>query len=109
MLPVPEGSDITAQYIQDWTTIKENTPCIVILKGQQDFVFKMVTVNKDGTILLKSLNPEYKPYSVESGDVTEIWRFYAYTSREFPEAQAEMSTVLTAIKNLEEKIGQKLK
>jgi len=106
MLPVPEGSDIIAQYIPDWTTIKADTPCIVILKGQQDFVFKMATMNPEGTILLKSLNPVYKPYPVEASDVMEIWRFYAYTSREFPEAQPEMSTVLTAIQNLEEKIGQ---
>lgn len=106
MLPVPEGSDIIAQYVPDWTTIKAGTPCIVILKGQQDFVFKMVTINPDSTICLKSLNPEYKPYSVEASDVMEIWRFYAYTSREFPEAQSEMATVLMAIRNLEEKIGQ---
>jgi transcriptional regulator with XRE-family HTH domain len=105
MLPVPEGSDIIAQYVPDWMTIKTDTPSIVILKGQHDFVFKMVTVNADGTILLKSLNTAYKPYSVSTDDVLEIWRFYAYTSREFPEAQSEMATVLTAIRNLEEKIG----
>ena len=106
MLPVPEGSDIIAQYVPDWTVIKVDTPCIVILKGQQDFVFKMVTMYPDSTILLKSLNPEYKPYSVEASDVMEIWRFYAYTSREFPEAKSEMATVLMAIRNLDEKIGQ---
>jgi hypothetical protein len=106
MLPVPEGSDIIAQYVPDWAAIKADTPCIVILKGQQDFVFKMVTMNPDSTILLKSLNPEYKPYTVETSDVMEIWRFYAYTSREFPEAQSEMATVLMAIRNLEEKIVQ---
>ena len=109
MLPVPEGSEIIARYVADWTAIKPDTPCIVILKGQQDFVFKMATINADGTIVLKSLNSAYKPYSVSVDDVLEIWRFYAYTSREFPEAQPEMTTVLTAIRNLEEKIGKILK
>jgi transcriptional regulator with XRE-family HTH domain len=104
MLPVPEGSDIIAQYVADWTAIGPDKPCIVILKGQQDFVFKMVTVNTDGTLLLKSLNMEYKPYIVAAEDVLEIWRFYAYTSKKFPEAQPEMTTVLMAIRNLEEKI-----
>lgn len=106
MLPVPENSDIITQYVADWTTIKPDTPCIVILKGQQDFVFKMVTVHAEGTILLRSLNPAYEPYTVNAGEVLEIWRFYAYTSREFPEGRSEMATVLTAIKNLEEKIGK---
>ncbi|KOH42596.1 XRE family transcriptional regulator [Sunxiuqinia dokdonensis] len=107
MLPVPENSDIIAQYVADWTSIKADTPCIIILKGQQDFVFKMTTVHADGTILLKSLNTAYAPYTVEANDVMEIWQFYAYTSREFPEARSEMATVLTAIRNLEEKIGQR--
>jgi transcriptional regulator with XRE-family HTH domain len=106
MLPVPENSDIITQYVDDWTAIKPDTPCIVILKGQQDFVFKMVTVNPNGTILLKSLNSMYEPYSVDASDVMEIWQFYAYTSKEFPEARSEMTTVLTAIRNLEEKIEQ---
>ncbi len=106
MLPVPENSDIITQYVADWTDIKPETPCIVILKGQQDFVFKMVTVNADGTILLRSLNPVYEPYRVGANDVLEIWRFYAYTSREMPEARSEMATVLKAIKDLEEKVRQ---
>ncbi|MGQ7868467.1 XRE family transcriptional regulator [Sunxiuqinia sp. sy24] len=106
MLPIPEGSDIVAQYVADWTYLKPDTPCIVILKGQQDFVFKMVTVNPDGIIRLKSLNPIYTPYSVEASDVMEIWRFYAYTSLEFPETQPEMTTVLAAIKELEERISR---
>lgn len=66
----------------------------------------MTTINADGTILLKSHNSAYKPYSVSVDDVLEIWRFYAYTSKEFPESQPEMATMLMAIRNLEEKIGQ---
>ncbi len=107
MLPIPEGSDITGKYITDWTNIKSDTPCIVILKGQQDFVFKMVTVHHDGTFLLKSLNSLYHPFTVSAEDVVEIWQFYAYTSREFPEAQPEMTTILTAIRELEKKMKSK--
>jgi transcriptional regulator with XRE-family HTH domain len=106
MLPVPDNSDIITQYVADWTTIKPDTPCVVILKGQQDFVFKMVTINTDGNMVLRSLNPAYNPYKVGVDDVLEIWRFYAYTSRKFPEAQPEMTTILTAIRGLEEKIQQ---
>jgi hypothetical protein len=67
----------------------------------------MVTVNADGTILLRSLNPVYEPLPcVGANDVLEIWRFYAYTSREMPEARSEMAKVLKAIKDLEEKVRQ---
>jgi len=106
MLPVPEGADIIARYLADWRELKTDTPCIVILNGQQDFVFKLTTLNADGTIRLKSLNPMYEPYTVDAADVIEIWRFYAYTSREFPEATPDMDTLLTAIKKLETKIDR---
>jgi len=106
MLPVPEGADIVAQYVADWTDLKPDTPCIVILRGQQDFVFKLSTLNADGTIGLKSLNPAYAPYTVDVADVMEIWRFYAYTSREFPDARPDMDTVLAAIRKLEAKVEE---
>ncbi len=109
MLPVPEGADIIAQYLADWTDLKADTPCIVILKGEQDFVFKLTSLQADGTIRLKSLNPVYEPYCVEAADVIEIWRFYAYTSREFPEARSEMETVLDAIRHLSMRVEQAVK
>jgi transcriptional regulator with XRE-family HTH domain len=92
MLPVMPGSEIIAEYIEDWKGIKAQTPCIVIMNGQQDFVFKMVTFEKRG-FLLESLNPAYKPYHVEAGDIIEIWRFYSYHSRQMPEAVTEMREV----------------
>lgn len=105
MWPIPEGSDIVTSFVADWKSIKSDTPCIVILKGQQDFVFKMVTLNAaDGTFLLRSLNPVYAPYTVAVDEVLEVWKFYSYTSREFPEAGTDMSAILRAIKGLEEKI-----
>ena len=44
MLPLPEGADVICQFIEDWSAIKPGTLCILILKGEQDFVFKSVTV-----------------------------------------------------------------
>lgn len=104
MLPITDGSDIIGKYVADWTEIKAETPCIVILKGEQDFLFKMLTVNTDGTLLLRSLNTLYPPFTVEAGEVLEIWKFHAYTTRDFPEEQADMAVVLGAIKNLESKL-----
>lgn len=98
MLPIVEGSDIIAQFVQDWTTLKRETPAIVILRGEQQFLFKMVTVEEGGELLLTSLNPAYPPYRVEGEEVLEVWRFYGYISREFPEPQSDLATVLQAIK-----------
>lgn len=104
MLPIPDGSDVTARYIEDWTSIKADTACIVVLRGEQDFVFKMVTLHEGNYLHLSSLNPIYAPYKVALEDVLEIWQFHSYTTSEFPEPNTEMSIVLHAIERLERRI-----
>lgn len=102
MLPIPEGSDITGQYVADWQGVRPDTPCIVILKGQQDFVFKLVTLQADGMLLLRSLNPAYEPYRVAAGDVLEIWKFHAFTSRELPEPETDMQQLMRMVRELKD-------
>lgn len=101
MLPIPDGSDITGSYVEDWTVLPSNTPCILILKGQQDFVFKMVTWLSEGQFLLTSLNSSYKPYKVPAEEVLEIWKFHSYSTRSFPDTQPDLSVIMAAIKDLE--------
>lgn len=84
MLPIPHGSDVLCSYVQNWAELKAGTLCIVILKGQQDFVFKQVTLQSDG-LLLTSLNAAYKPYLVPIDEVLELWQFYSYQTKEVPE------------------------
>lgn len=105
MLPVPEGSDVIAQYIEDWTSIKPDTPCIVILKGSQDFVFKLVSIQQR-EFLLKSLNTAYQPYSVAPEDVLEIWKFYSYQTATFPEVATDFNQLKTMIQQLQADVQQ---
>lgn len=100
MLPIPPGSDITGEYISDWSSIKPQTPCIVILKNTQDFVFKLVSLQPNAVFLLESMNPVYKPYTVEADEVLEIWRFHSFTSREVPEPASDVSLILHELKSL---------
>ncbi len=93
MLPIPEGSEVIAQYITDWEMIKSGTPCIVILKGNQDFVFKLVTVQDDGTLLLKSLNDLFRPYTVEVNEVAEIWKYHKHQTDMLPGKQDEIQEI----------------
>lgn len=104
MLPVPEGSDILAQYVEDWTQIKRDMPCIVILKGEQDFVFKLVTFQKDHTLLLSSLNTQYNPYTVPVADVLEIWKYYGHYSRSLPTEEASMQVLMRKMEELQQAI-----
>ena len=100
MLPIPENSDVIAQYAQDWKSLKPDTPCIVILKGEQDFVFKLVTVQSNEEVLLKSLNRNYVPYTVNSDDILEIWKYYKHQTGTFPEPETDLQELKMLILKL---------
>ncbi len=102
MLPIPEGSDVVARFVQDWHDVKPGSLCIVVLKGEQDFVFKQVTFEKDGQVLLASLNKLYEPYRVPVGEVLEVWAFYSYQTREVPEPESDLQVMAKAIKEIQE-------
>jgi transcriptional regulator with XRE-family HTH domain len=87
MLPIPENSFIVTEYITDWKQIAAKTLCIVILKNDQEFLFKAVTnqVEENQNFLLESLNTEFEPQSVHAGDVLEFWQYHSHWTDKVPE------------------------
>ena len=106
MLPIPEKSDIITEYVQDWKSLKPNTLCIVILKGDQDFVFKQVTVRDGGSIFLVSLNTLYKPYSVEAEDVLEIWKYRSYHSQSLPSVASNQDQIMKVLLSIKDEVSK---
>jgi transcriptional regulator with XRE-family HTH domain len=100
MLPIPENSEVIARYVQDWKSLRPDTPCIVMLRGQQDFVFKLVTIQDDGEVLLKSLNRSYQPYSVHGNDVLEIWKYHKHQTGTLPQPETDLQELKTMILEL---------
>ncbi|MFN8210386.1 MAG: LexA family transcriptional regulator [Bacteroidales bacterium] len=86
MLPIPDGSWVTGEYLQDWLNLPNGTACIVFTIDN-GIVFKVVenNIRKDGKLVLYSLNPIYEPYEVHINEVKEIWKFVNYISNELPE------------------------
>jgi transcriptional regulator with XRE-family HTH domain len=102
----PEGSDVTGEYIQNWKFIKPDTPCIVILNDVDDFVFKLVTLQENGRVLLKSLNTVYEPYEVEAGEVLELWKFRKLHLNELPEPITEMGELKMMLNDIKSEIKE---
>ncbi len=100
MLPIPEGSDVICRFIQDWGSIKAKTVCIVILKGEQDFVFKQVTLQAGG-LLLESLNTQYEPYIVPVSEVLELWEFQRFISGTIPDVQPDLQSIAKALREIQ--------
>ena len=86
MLPIPDGSWVTGEYLQDWSDIVTGN-AYIILTLNDGIVFKIVenNIRKDGKLVLYSLNPLYDPYEVHISEVKEIWKFINYISSELPD------------------------
>ncbi|MCX6258542.1 MAG: DNA-binding protein, partial [Bacteroidia bacterium] len=101
MLPIPEKSWITAEFVQDWTTMKDDEACI-ILTLEDGIVFKVIKnrIVAEGKLMLHSLNPVYKPYDIAVNDIREIWKFVNFISPELPEPVLSGDHLLKTIESL---------
>jgi hypothetical protein len=76
-------------------------------------VFKIAENNlqKDGKLVLYSLNPVYEPYEVHVNEIKEIWKFVNYISNELPDPVLPEKQIIQSIalmKNDLERIKAKL-
>ena len=83
MLPIPENAWVTGSFIQDWNSIKNGTPCIVVTRDD-GVVFKLVYPNlkEEKSFQLVSSNRIYQPYSITAEEVLEVWQFETWNSFE---------------------------
>jgi transcriptional regulator with XRE-family HTH domain len=112
MLPIPDGSWVTGEFLQDWNNIVTGKAYIVFTLDD-GIVFKIVenTINSNGKLILFSLNPLYEPYEVHVNEVKEIWKFVNYISSELPEPvipEKQLLQSVAAMKNDLERIKAKL-
>lgn len=86
MPPVSDKSWVTGEFIQNWKTIKDGYPYLIVTESD-GVVFKVVykQFDKNQSLLLCSTNPLYKPYEINVNEVIEVWKFVNYISAEIPE------------------------
>ena len=112
MLPIPEGSWVTGEFVQDWREIISGK-AYVVFTINDGIVFKVVENNlkSDGKLVLYSLNPIYEPYEVHINEVKEIWKFVNYISSELPEPvlpEKQLIQAVATMKNDLERIKARL-
>lgn len=105
MLPIPEGAWISGEFVQDWTSLKSGTACI-ILTINDGIVFKILEKAKTETegFLAHSLNPDYPPYLIRMVDIREIWKFNHFISQQIPESQNKETEIMNAIREIRQEI-----
>lgn len=83
MDPVPSGSYIICEYLQNWNEIKDGKT-YVLVTWDDGVVYKRLYSNDNNTLLLKSDNPEYAPYTVPVNTISEVWKALGYICFSLP-------------------------
>lgn len=109
MNPIPSGSYIISEYVQDWTQIKDDH-CYILITKDEGIVYKRL-LNRlhEEQLILKSDNPEYKPYSVDSDMIAEVWKAIGYISLQLPETGADplsANQIMNALIRLEKEVKE---
>jgi transcriptional regulator with XRE-family HTH domain len=106
MLPIPSGSWVTGEYVQNWQAVKDGT-AVIVLTLNDGIVFKIMEnhLKDKKEIKLHSLNPEYQAYSIAAEDIREIWKFVHYISPDMPDALPPDIDIHKAIANMQQDIN----
>ena len=110
MLPIPDGSYVTGEYVLDWTYIRNGQPYI-ILTQDDGIVFKIAEnkIEDEGKLTLSSLNPLYHPYDLAATDIKEVWKFVHYISAQMPERQENRlreEELVRTVRELQQKVEE---
>ena len=106
MLPIPDKSWITGEFVQNWQNIRD-VLAYIILTIEDGILFKVIEnhLNDEGRIRLHSLNPLYDPYYVDVKDIREIWRFIHYISAELPEPNLPKNEFAATLATLKKEVA----
>jgi phage repressor protein C with HTH and peptisase S24 domain len=107
MLPIPDKSWVVGEHVQNWHTIRDGHPYI-ILTLEDGIVFKIAQnrLKDEQKLRLISLNPVYEPFDVHVKDIREVWRFVNFFSSEIPEPNVEKDELVRTVKSIEKEIRE---
>lgn len=107
MFPIPDKAWVTGEYVLDWKELKTGEACI-ILTLDEGIVFKVIEnrIEKEGKVILYSLNPLYEPYEIHVSGIREIWKFIHFISHEIPEPLLPENQLVRTVASLKQDIDR---
>lgn len=114
MLPIPSGSIVISEYVQDWQDIKSGQTYVVVSKSE-GLVYKRLinNLNKNQQLICQSDNPNYDPFTLPVEDVQEVWkacRFIIQSDENLQSSdQVWQKALVSEIQKLSKHIDEKIK
>jgi transcriptional regulator with XRE-family HTH domain len=107
MLPIPDKSWVTGEYVQDWQMIRDRYPYI-ILTLEDGIVFKIAEnrLKEEKALVLHSLNPLYEAYTMPVSEIREVWKFVHFISAELPEQNLPKDELAQTVAQLSKEIRE---
>lgn len=110
MLPIPSGSVVIGEFIQNFYDIKSGDAYIVVTRDE-GIVFKLAenNISENQSLQLISLNPEFEPFELSITEIKEIWKFVCYLNTEIPEPETDIQKVLKTVNELKSELQNLIK
>jgi transcriptional regulator with XRE-family HTH domain len=105
MLPIPNGSVVIGEFVQNFYNIKKGEAYIVVTRDE-GIVFKIVEnyISEKRSLQLASLNTAFKPYKLPITELKEAWKFVCYLNTEIPEPETDIQRVLQSVNELKSEL-----
>ena len=105
MLPIPSGSVIVGEKLENLEAVKNNAACIVVSRNE-GIVYKRVQKNgrAKNKLTLVSDNPIFHPYTVNAEDVLEMWQAQVVISKTNTQQRWDMHQLANIVTDLQEQV-----
>jgi transcriptional regulator with XRE-family HTH domain len=105
MLPLPSGSIVVGEYVENWESIKDGH-CYVFVTQSEGIVYKRAynRLDEGKRIRMVSDNPAYSPYEVNIADIMEVWKAKAFISSNFPDPEMSMQKLAGIVMDLQKEV-----
>lgn len=106
MMPIPDKSYVTGEFVENWEYLNNGDPCIILMKDE-GIVFKIIQKDfRKKQFVLHSLNKEYESFPVLVEDIAEIWKFVHYISEELPDPVSPEQELYHTVANIQTDIRE---
>ncbi len=105
MLPTPSGSVIVGEKVDDLHNVKPSHTYIVISKND-GVVYKRIEAGRSATkVTLISDNPAYKPYTISSEDILELWKTALIISKPSVQPRWDVGQLAGLVSTMQQEIS----
>tara|TARA_B110000046_G_scaffold29074_1_gene30355 strand:- start:32981 stop:33763 length:783 start_codon:yes stop_codon:yes gene_type:complete len=94
MLPIPSGSYVLTEYVENWNWVKSGE-CYIVVSKNEGVVYKRLTnqIESRQCLELHSDSTGYDSFEIKVDDVVEIWKAKGFLTFELPNRQTNQTSV----------------